>query len=139
MAILHTFDSDNFMIYVKGKFITPVVPRYMTCMPQYYLWPPLTRIGFINQQSTLVLRPVGSFITNALCIGYETLSWNILPTHIRNSQILDIFKTNIKQYLFIYIIVNKLLSLEQWQCKTIGILYLSLCGMAFQAIMEGLS
>ena len=39
------------------------------------------------------------FYKSAVYFGIKT--WNIVPIHLRNSQTLDLFKTGIKQYLFI--------------------------------------
>ena len=71
---------------IKNEFLTPMVPRKMTRMHRA----PILPLATPNSDW---------FYRSAVYFGIKT--WNILPINIRNSQSLDIFKSSIKQYLFI--------------------------------------
>ena len=64
-------------------------------------------IPMVPEKRTLLHRaPVLPLVTpntdwfHRLATYFGIQTWNILPVHIRNSNSLDLFKTNIKQYLF---------------------------------------
>ena len=71
---------------IMNDFLIPIVPRRMTRMHRAHILP----LATLNSDW---------YYRSAVYFGIKT--WNILPINIRNSHSLDIFKANIKQYLFI--------------------------------------
>ena len=71
---------------IKNVFLIPMVPKKRTRLHRAPVLP-------------LVTPNTDWFYRSSTYFGIQT--WNILPVYIRNSNTLDLFKTNIKQYLFI--------------------------------------
>ena len=71
---------------IKNDFLTTIVPHRMTRVHRA----PILPLATPNSDW---------YYRSAVYFGIKT--WNILLINIRNSHSLDIFKANIKQYLFI--------------------------------------
>ena len=70
----------------KSGFLVPMVPNKRTRL---------------HRAPALALATPNTdwFYRSASYFGNQT--WNILPVHIRNSETIELFKTNIKRYLFV--------------------------------------
>ena len=71
---------------IKSGYLTPVVPIKRTRLHRA----PVLPLATPNTEW---------FYKSAPYFGIQT--WNMLPVHIRNSNTIELFKTNIKQYLFV--------------------------------------
>ena len=71
---------------IKNGFLVPIVSRIRTRMHRAPVLP-------------LPIPNTDCLFKSATYFGIQT--WNILPVLIRNSDTLDLFKTNVKGYLFI--------------------------------------
>ena len=71
---------------IKNVFLNPVVQIKRTHLHRA----PVIQLATPNTEW---------FYESASYFGIQT--WNILPVHIRNSDTIDLYKMNIKQYLFV--------------------------------------